>query len=257
MNNVIEIKDLTVSYRENVALKSISLDIKKGTFISVIGPNGAGKTTLLTAINGLGKILSGTVKIFGRAITPYNVSYIRKKIGYMPQKLAIDPRFPISVEDTIKIGRFGRVGIFRKLSYRDKEIVQSAMKVAGIENLAKRPIGHLSGGEGQKVALARVLAQEPEIMLLDEPTANLDPKSQSEIINVLDKIYEKQKITIIFVTHILSHIPSSCKEAVLMKKGSIIWNGEVGMINKELLSNLYDYPVTNVVDAGQEIRIYP
>ena len=243
MNNIVEIKDVTVSYRENVALRDITLDIEKGTSLAIIGPNGAGKTTLLTAINGLGNILSGSVKVFGVDAT----SRVRKDIGYIPQSLAIDSRSPISVQDVVMIGRLSKIGLFRYPSREDKRIVESAMELVSIKELSERPIGHLSCGEQQKVALARALAQQPEIMLLDEPTSNLDLKSQKEIIDLIDKIYEEKKLTIVFVTHILSHIPSSCREAVLMKKGKIIWSGEIEKaLNENLLSDLYDCSVETI-----------
>lgn len=244
MTKIAEINSCTVSYRENIALKNISLGINEGTFVAVIGPNGAGKTTLLTVINGLGRIISGSVKVFGVKLTSQNINKIRKEIGYVPQSSAIDPRSPICVRDVVMIGRLAKIGLFRRLGSYDHEVVESVMDLVGISELKERPIGHLSGGEQQKVAIARALAQQPKIMLLDEPTANLDIKAQRDIIELIDKIYEEQNITVIFVTHILSHIPSSCKEAILMKQGKIVWTGELkDALHDELLSDVYDYPV--------------
>ncbi len=244
MKQFIEIANVTVSYRENIALKNISLNMEEGDFISVIGPNGAGKTTLLTVINGLGKILSGSVKVFGTSLITSNINKIRTKIGYVSQHLNIDPRFPISVREVVKIGRFGKIGLFNHISHKDEEIVDSAMELVGISKLAQRPIGHLSAGEQQKVEIARALAQQPEIMLLDEPTSNLDPKSQTDLIKLIDRIYKEKKLTTVFVTHILSHIPTSCNKVVLMKRGKIIWFGGIKTaLNEELLSDLYDCPI--------------
>ena len=242
MSKVVEIENCTVSYRENVALKRISLTMDEGTFLIVIGPNGAGKTTLLTLINGLGRVLSGAVKVFGVRLNPRNAKKIRKEIGYVPQTSAIDPRSPISVRDVVMIGRIGKIGLFRRPSRVDHQIVESVMALVGISELAKRPIGHLSGGEQQKVSIARALAQKPRILLLDEPTANLDPKSREEIVSLIDKIYCADNLTVVFVTHILSHIPSSCKEVALMKHGKIIWIGRAeDGLREEILSKLYDY----------------
>jgi ABC-type cobalamin/Fe3+-siderophores transport system ATPase subunit len=244
MTKIAEIENCTVSYRENIALKNTSLGINEGTFLAVIGPNGAGKTTLLTVINGLGKIISGSVKIFGLELTTRNINKIRKEIGYVPQSSAIDPRSPICVSDVVMIGRLAKIGLLRHLDTEDREIVESVMDLVGISELKERPIGHLSGGEQQKVAIARALAQQPKILLLDEPTANLDIKAQRDIIDLIERIYTEQDLTIIFVTHILSHIPSSCKEAVLMKQGKIVWTGKLkDALQDELLSDVYDYPV--------------
>jgi len=243
MSKIVEIKDVTISYRENIALRNITLSIEEGTLLAIIGPNGAGKTTLLTAINGLGNILSGSVRVFGENITPG----LRKGIGYVPQSVAIDPRAPISVRDVVMIGRLSKVGLFHRANHRDEELVESAMELVGIKELARRPIGHLSYGEQQKVAIARALAQQPRIMLLDEPTSNLDLKAQREIIDLIDSIYMKKQLTIVVVTHILNHIPPSCKRVLMMKKGRIIWFGAMEeALNNDLLSGLYGCPIETV-----------
>jgi ABC-type cobalamin/Fe3+-siderophores transport system ATPase subunit len=236
----IELEKVTVSYRENIALREVSLEVEDADFLAVIGPNGAGKTTILTTINGLGRIIYGNVRIFGERLTRWNADRIRQSIGYVPQSLSIDPRSPISVLDVVMMGRAGRIGLLRRPSQKDIDIVQSAMERVGIYQLAGRPIGHLSGGERQKVSLARALAQEPKVLLLDEPTSNLDPRAQEEIIGLVDTVYREKKLVIIFVTHILSHIPPSCKGAVLMKEGRIIWSGDIKeAIREEFLSKLY------------------
>lgn len=242
MNPIVELNNVAVSYRENIALKGVTLSIDEGSFVSVIGPNGAGKTTLLTVINGLGTILSGSVKVFGKALQSNNLSVIRKDIGYIPQHLSIDPRSPISVREAISIGRFGKIGLLNKLITADDEIIESAMDAVGISHLANNPIGHLSGGEHQKVSIARALAQQPKIILLDEPTSNLDPKAQDEIMRLIERIYSSEKkYTIVFVTHILSHIPQSCNHVVLMKKSKIMYTGNAEKaLEAELLSELYD-----------------
>ncbi len=244
MSSIIEINNTTVSYRENIAVSNISLTIDEGQFLAIIGPNGAGKTTLLTIINGLGKILSGSARILGIKLTNRTANQIRKEIGYVPQMCSIDPRSPISVKEVVMIGRFGKIGLFRHLNSNDKEIVETAMEVTGIKNLAERPIGHLSGGEQQKVAIARALAQEPRILLLDEPTANLDPKAQREIIDIIERIYKERNLTIVFVTHILSHLPNICTEAILMKQGKIFYKGKIeDALQEDRLSSLYGCPM--------------
>ncbi len=248
----IRIKNVTVSYRENTALKNVSLNIPAGSFVSIIGPNGAGKTTLLTVINGLGKIITGSVDVFDLPLQRKHSSAIRKNIGYVPQRLNVDPRSPISVKEAVSIGRFGKIGLFGKWTDHDEQIVWLAMEETGIQLLAEKPIGHLSGGEHQKVALARALAQEPEIILLDEPTSNLDPQSQNEILRLIEKIYAEKKYTVVFVTHILSHIPVYCNLAVFMKKGAIVNTGNPAEIMTDnLLSELYDCRIEMVLVNGK------
>lgn len=240
----IEIEKATISYREHIALKNVSLNVKKGSFIAVVGPNGAGKTTLLTLINGLGRLRSGAVRIFNTRINKNNISRIRKEIGYVPQHIIIDPRMPISVYDVVMLGRYGKIGLFRRPDKGDRKFVDKVCERVGINHLRKKPIGHLSGGEQQKVSLARALAQDPRILLLDEPTANLDPRAQNDMVNLIEQIYTKEKITIVFVTHLLSHLPHVCSDVILLKEGKIIASGMISEIfTEKRLSELYDYKI--------------
>ena len=240
----IEIEHATVSYRENIALKNISLNIERNSFVAVVGPNGAGKTTLLTLINGLGKLQSGLIRIFGAEVTTANINRIRKDIGYVPQHILIDPRMPISVYDVVMLGRYGKIGLFRYPNHDDYDFVDEVCERVDIVHLKDKPIGHLSGGEAQKVWLARALAQQPKILLLDEPTANLDPRAQHEITHLIEQIYKQEKMTIIFVTHILGHLPQVCSDAVLLKNGNIVVAGDVEYVfTKQWLSEVYDYAV--------------
>ncbi|MBN1823048.1 MAG: ABC transporter ATP-binding protein [Endomicrobiales bacterium] len=253
MNREVSIKGVSVSYRENAALRNVSIDIAEGSFVSVIGPNGAGKTTFLTVINGLGNITAGTVEVFGERITRRNLNRIRKDIGYVPQHLAVDPRSPISVREAVNIGRFGKIGLGGRWKVSDDEIVENALRTVGIAGLADKPIGHLSGGEHQKVSIARALAQEPRIILLDEPTSNLDPRAQNEIIGLIENIYKDKKYTVVFVTHVLSHIPHSCTDVVLMKNAMVVNSGPADkMLEAGVLSELYDFPMHVSIVHGRK-----
>lgn len=240
----IEICNATVSYREHIALKNISLSISAGSLSAVVGPNGAGKTTLLTLINGLGKLQGGTVKIFGTSVNALNINRFRKEIGYVPQQMDIDPRMPISVYDIVMMGRYGKIGLFRYPRKRDHTVVDNICELVNIGHLLEKPIGHLSGGEKQKVSIARALAQEPRILLLDEPTANLDPRAQCEITKLIERIYAQEKLTIMFVTHLLNHLPNSCTNALLLKNGHIVASGRINEVfTKKLLSAIYDFKI--------------
>jgi ABC-type cobalamin/Fe3+-siderophores transport system ATPase subunit len=253
VKNIISIKNVSVSFREHVALSGVSLDIAEGAFVSVIGPNGAGKTTLLTVINGIGRVLSGSVDVFGLRAARSNINGIRKRIGYVPQHFAIDPRSPVSVREAVSIGRFAKIGLFGRWSESDDKKVNEAMDIVGIGHLWSKPAGHLSGGEHQKVSIARALAQEPEMILFDEPTSNLDPRAQNDIIKLIEKIYAEKKYTIVFVTHILSHIPHSCTDVVLMKSGRIAGSGPAdAMLEQGILSKLYDFPMQVSIVHGRK-----
>ena len=183
-NMVISIKDAVVSYREDVALQGVSLKVRKGEFIGIIGPNGAGKTTLLTVINGLGKLVRGQALVL---VLPVNVRIgikLRKRIGYVAQVENIDPRLPINVRETVMVGRYGRLGLLHRPTQAQWEDVDRVLDMVGMAHLSQRPIGHLSGGEYQRAAIARALVQQPEIFLLDEPTASIDPQAQREILSL-------------------------------------------------------------------------
>ncbi|RKX71785.1 ABC transporter ATP-binding protein [candidate division WOR-3 bacterium] len=240
---IIRLKDVSVAYQKDLVLTKINLQIDEGEFVTVLGPNGAGKTTLLTTINGLGRIRGGEVWIFGIRLTPSRAGEIRKEIGYVPQILNLDPRMPIRVRDVVRIGRFGKVGLIHRLSSRDEDIVDEVMALTGIKDFSLRPIGHLSGGELQKVQIARALAQEPRILLLDEPTSNLDLRAQYELLDLIEQIYLERSITIVFVTHILSHIPPSSSRLLLMKRGKITFDGPRGRaLQRNRIGDLYGIP---------------
>ena len=255
-NISIDIENAVVSYREDVALRGVSLKVRSGEFVGIIGPNGAGKTTLLTVVNGMGRLVSGRVNVLGHALTSGNGHALRKKVGYVAQAQIIDPRMPISVREVAMIGRYGRLGLFHRPGKHDWEIVDTALDLVGMTHLAQRPIGHLSGGEQQRVAVARCLAQEPEIFLLDEPTASLDWKAKTDILELVKRIHDARKLTTMFVTHDLSALPIACDRVVLMKDGLIYDEGfPADLLTDDKLAQLYDLPVAGVAKRRGEAAL--
>ena len=253
---VIKIEDAVVSYREDVALRGVSLEVESGEFVGIIGPNGAGKTTLLTVVNGLGKLLSGRVWVLGNFLTPGNGHSLRKKVGYVAQVENIDPRMPMNVREVVMIGRYGVLGLFKSPGKHDWEIVDGMLELVGMTHLARRPIGHLSGGEQQRVAIARCLAQEPKLFLLDEPTASLDWKAQAEILELVKQIHHSRNLTTLFVTHDLDALPHTCDRVVLMKDGLILGDGTPDqLISTDSLSRLYNMPASVVEERRPHIHI--
>lgn len=251
-NMVISIKDAVVSYREDVALQGVSLKVRKGEFIGIIGPNGAGKTTLLTVINGLGKLVQGQALVLGLPVNERSGIKLRKRIGYVAQVENIDPRLPINVRETVMVGRYGRLGLLHRPTQAQWEDVDRVLDMVGMAGLAQRPIGHLSGGEYQRAAIARALVQQPEIFLLDEPTASIDPQAQREILSLIQLIHKEYHITTLFVTHDLRQLPSTCQRLILMKEGKIWQQGSPeSMLKEEILSQLYGAPVS--IPAKSEV----
>jgi ABC-type Mn2+/Zn2+ transport system ATPase subunit len=250
-NTIIKIQDAVVSYREDVALQGVSVEVRKGEFVGIIGPNGAGKTTLLTVINGLGKLVHGQVWVLGSRLNGRNSTNSRKRIGYVAQVENIDPRLPINVRETVMVGCYGRLGLLRRPTRAQWETVDKVLEMVGMAHLRERPIGHLSGGEYQRAAIARALVQQPEIFLFDEPTASIDQKAQREILSLIQLIHREYHMTTLFVTHDLRTLPPICQRLILMKDGKIWQQGSPeSMLRKEVLSQLYEAPISIPTDIA-------
>jgi len=239
----VALENAMVSYRDSLALRGVTLRIDRGAFVGIIGPNGAGKTTLLTVINGLTRLTSGRCEVLGNILSPHDSRSFRKHIGYVAQVENVDPRMPMSVREAVMMGRYGLLGFLRRPGQRDRKIVEDMLNLVGMAPLASRPIGHLSGGERQRVAIARCLAQEPELFLLDEPTASLDWKAQTEILELVKRIHGERQMTTLFVTHDIDALPHTCDRVVLMKEGMIAGDGAPEELVSSLnLSRLYGLP---------------
>jgi len=203
------------------AIRNINLRIKTGEFVCVIGPNGAGKTTLLETINGILPCTRGKVYVLGKSLEKLGHS-LRKEIGYVPQEIAVDELSPFLVEDVVMMGRFGKIGILKSPTSADFKAAERAISWVKIKDLAKRPIGKLSGGQLQKVMIARALAKEPKILLLDEPFSSLDVKASQEISKKICGLHVGFGLTTVMVTHNTASIPEICNRTILMNNGKII-----------------------------------
>ena len=189
--SLIKLENLTLGYDNHIVLNNINIDILENDFICVVGPNGSGKSTLIKGILGLIKPISGRV-IFN------NLS--QNFIGYMPQETSVDKNFPASVYEIVLSGTLNKVKSF--YSKNEKDIVNSNLKLLGIENLKNKSFNELSGGQRQKVLLARSLCATSKLLILDEPSNNLDKESKDELYKIINK---EKGITIIMITHDLDH----------------------------------------------------
>ncbi len=235
---MIKIQKVSKSFNGKKVLSDISLDIKKQDFVAIIGPNGAGKTTLLKTINGLIIPDRGEVRVLNR--NPYKSGLaVRKKIGFIFQNEFIVKNVPLSVKDVVCVGRIGVKGLFKNLDKEDLASVEKAMGEVGIMDLEGRPAGFLSGGEQRKVSIARELARDVEILLLDEILMNLDPASQMEINSLISGIYKKHKLTIVFVTHLLRYLPKEITRVVALKDGKLFGDFSARDVDSKDLSSLY------------------
>jgi len=221
---VIGLRNVTVVYGRYVALYDITLDVYEGEIIGICGPNGSGKTTLFKTIVGLLKPITGDLHLFGEKIVNNIPKEIKYKIGYVPQFQPFDRNFPALVKDVVEMGRYGKAGIGKALTKKDKEIVNKALKMVGIEKLSERPIGHLSGGQQQKVLIAQALATEAEILLLDEPTSALDFKMTEELMELLDYLNRRYNLTILTINHNMELLQKFSHRIICLNK-AIAYDG--------------------------------
>ena len=212
MEGTIKVKNLSVSYYGNEVVKNISFSFDTGNLIGIIGPNGAGKSTLMKAVLGLIPKESGTVEICGEPL-----DHVRKKIAYVPQRSNIDWDFPIVVKDTVLLGTFPNLGLFRRPKRKDKALAAQCLEKVGMQNFSNRQIAELSGGQQQRVFLARALAQKADFFFLDEPFVGIDVASEEVIINILKDLRNAGK-TIFVVHHDLSKVENYFDDLILINK---------------------------------------
>lgn len=210
MESVIDVRELTFSYGAAPVLEDVSFSVRRGDFVCMIGPNGGGKTTLLRLMLGLLTPQRGTVRVLGR--TPVEA---RRRLGYMPQYVQLDPQFPVRVRDVVRMGRIGH-GLRSWMRGDDRRVVDDALAEVRLSEFAHRPLAALSGGQRQRVLIARALACEPEVLLLDEPTANLDPLVQDEMTDLLKRLNER--LTIVVVSHDVGFVARQVKSVVCVNR---------------------------------------
>jgi len=206
------------------AIRDISLRVGSGELVSIIGPNGAGKTTLLETILGL-LPSEGLVEVLGLDVKKRGRE-VRSRAGYVPQDFMVGAETPFLARDVVMMGRTARIGLFRLPSREDWAIVEAVMAELGILDLADRPIGKLSGGQQQKVMIARALAKEPELLLLDEPFSNLDASSRGLVCDIISGLRDELGTTILVVTHDLTAMPEDCDRVALLNGGLLTAYGE-------------------------------
>jgi len=222
---ILNISNLTVHLQGRCILSNVSLDIDRGEFAAVLGDNGAGKTTLLRSILGLTPKTSGIIRLFGQQTSWQNWNTLRQRIGYVPQVLPFDETMPVSARDVIAIGRCAKAGLGRRLKTKDWEIVEQAADAAGVKQFLDRPVGHLSGGERQKVQIARALCQQPELLLLDEFSSHLSSAARQDCLQLLERLHLQNRFTIMMVTHNVSVIPANCRRAIILAEGKKQFDG--------------------------------
>ncbi|MCX6005546.1 MAG: ABC transporter ATP-binding protein [Chloroflexi bacterium] len=240
------LKDATFSYGRNIALQSVNFETRAGELLGIIGPNGSGKTTLLKGMAGLLPAIKGNVMFDSMNITRVERRIIAKKIALVPQNAVLPDLF--TALEIVLMGRTPHLGLLGYESEKDIHIALEAMDITRTVHLAQRRVNEISGGEKQRLIIARALAQEAEILLLDEPTANLDINYQIEVFHVLDKLCVDNNLTVVAALHDLNLACQFCHRLVMLKDRLIYKQGTPA----EVISSS---TIKEVFDAN--VHVYP
>ncbi len=223
MDTILKVNDLSIRYEQTEAIKNVSFEVKKGDFIGLVGPNGGGKTTLVKAILGLIQY-SGEINLLSKTQKKFN-SF--SKIGYLPQKqTSVNPLFPASVKEVVLLGLLSSKKSFKKINKEDLQKTENTLETLHISKLKNKMFSDLSGGQQQKVLLARALVSNPEILILDEPSTALDPKSREDFFSLVEKLNKKNKTTIILITHDTGYIGKYANK-LLYIDNQLVFFGEI------------------------------
>ena len=247
-NPILEIHDLTVSYDRRPVLWGVDLTLPKGALVGIIGPNGAGKSTLLKTAMGLIPASSGYVKVLGEPLDK-----VRTQISYVPQRESVDWDFPASALDVVLMGRYGKVGLFRKLRQSDKAVAMECLRKVNLEGFAHRQISQLSGGQQQRVFIARALAQDAQLYCMDEPFAGVDMATEVAIVEILRELTRKGK-TVVVVHHDLQSVPKYFDWTILLNVRLIASGPTPQVFTNELLQETYGSKLTVLSSVSELIE---
>lgn len=244
----LEIHDLTVAFERKPVLWNIDLTIPQGKLVGIIGPNGAGKSTLIKAVMGILPLSSGYVKLFDQQIGD-----VRHRISYVPQRESVDWDFPASVLDVVLMGRYSKLGLFKRPRKADRDAAMDCLRKVGMESFAHRQISQLSGGQQQRTFLARALAQQADIYFMDEPFAGVDAATEKTIIGLLRTMTHSEK-TLVVVHHDL-HSVSQYFDWVIMLNTRLVGVGPTQTtFTQKNLHETYGGKLTILADVADLIR---
>ncbi len=226
-NEIIKLENVSIGYGKTTIVENINLSICENDFMGIVGPNGAGKTTLLKTLLGNLKPLHGSI-----SAGPH-------RFGYVPQRDTVQPLLPYTVRDVVLMGRYSLMGVFSRPSKKDYKIVDASLEKVGISHLKDSRYNDLSGGQRQRTLIARALAVEPDILILDEPTNGMDTPSHHSLLNLITSLHEETKLTILLVSHLLSDVANGVKKLVLIEKNFFQWGPIEEVLSEENLKKTY------------------
>ncbi len=245
--NALTVQHMNVTYDKQPALQDVSFAVPEGSLAAIIGPNGAGKSTLIKAILQLLPRLSGEVAIYGNSFKEE-----KSRIGYVPQRSEVDWDFPTNALDVVLMGRYGHVGMFKRIKKQDKQFARDCLAKLGMEAFADRQISQLSGGQQQRVFLARALAQNADIYLMDEPFAGVDAATEKAMIGLLQE-WKAQGKTVIVVHHDLQTVRSYFDHCLLLNKTAIAFGPTEQSFTRDNLQQAYGGLLSFL---GQETAVF-
>jgi len=240
--------------RSGCVINGMEFGVRQGEILGVIGPNGSGKSSLLKLLTKLIQPQQGNIQLFGVELAAMSRESIARQIAYMPQDLTFD--FPFSVVDMVLMGRYPyrRGGLWNMVGWERREdlvVVEEAMAMTDLAHLANRMVGTLSAGERQRVLLARALAQQPRVLLLDEPTAHLDLNHQLDVCRIFMQVHERLRMTVVLVSHDINLASQYCDRIMVMKQGKVMCIGTpCEVVQTQVLTDVYGCHV--LVDAHPE-----
>ena len=244
----LEVHDLTVAFDRKPVLWNIDLTLPQGKLIGIVGPNGAGKSTLIKAVMGLLPLSSGYIKLFDQPI-----DNVRKQISYVPQRESVDWDFPASVMDIVLMGRYGKLGLFKRPRKADRDVAMDCLRKVGMEAFVNRQISQLSGGQQQRTFLARALAQQADIYFMDEPFAGVDAATEKAIISLLRSMTEAKK-TVIVVHHDLQSVTQYFDWVIMLNTRLVAYGPTSSTFTEENLNETYGGKLTLMADVADLIR---
>lgn len=230
---------VTFSYGKAVVIDNIDMEFLPGRCYGILGPNGSGKTTLLDMLAGVLKPSTGVITFQGKPLHHWPRKQLARVLGLVPQEFMV--RFGFSVRETVEMGLHPRMHRFATPGKQELAIIDQALRDTGISDLADRPVTHLSGGEKQRVALARTLAQNPQVLLLDEATSNLDIHHSLEILRLIRNRHRQEGTHVVAVMHDLNLASFFCDELIFIKNGQILYQGTTEQImTPEIIADVYE-----------------
>lgn len=257
MGVAISIRHLTHAYARVKVIDDLSFDVKVGSFFTIIGPNGSGKSTLMRLISGVLNHVKGEIKIAGRPLKRFSGRELARKIAYVPQ--TVSQAFPFTVEEFVLLGRSPHQGILGINTGEDYEVAHRAMGFTNVDHLGKRTLDQISGGERQRVFIARAICQEPEIMLLDEPASALDLAHQVMLMDLLERLKIETGTTIVMVSHDINLAAMYSDHMVLLAEGRVVKDGApIVVLDASILEQIFGCPfLVDLNPLGNLPRIFP